>query len=938
MIDGVSFRDVKIGAALVIPDTNDGVEIQLRFQESSRTTPQRSWYSFAVESISNDRWRLHCEGLIAPQTSDSYRDKSSPVEISKLTQRITSRKWYEEFHRVGFQYQGTFQALGQVRTNRKYPHAAAAVQTSVESSIMPSESRYILHPSAIDACLQLIIISINAGQYRKMAHGVVPIQMEEVNMWFPNSEAGSTGSAVAWTDEFNGRYFNTHTKMFTESGQLVLDVKSLRCVAYEAAVPQDDPSTKSREPYSKVIWKPDIETLTTTQAAQIYSDIRSAPHCMGKLVELLNHKAPIAKIFFPVEPENLILNECVQYLASSATITVGSISGDLSEAIKCTSRQMNPATISSSPAEWSKSEIKDVDLVVVGNEVTRQASAEDFVRGLTYYLSKGSNVILSLEDGDFAERINHLELPPPRIRFELQGNTIMLFGPKQYQNAAIDSAEALTIFTPREPPASLDALVHKLEVGGYLVRVKDLTQFSAARDEKIILYDIEGTMLSHLNADNFDTFRTILCSNKPTIWLTAGVVDGRSIFGGMTQGFLRAIRSEQATAKILHFDIDSAENLESSASVLQKKLQNITSKDTGHDTEFHLRKGVSHICRIVPSEEFNRKFSSSQKPNKEAPLPAKIPLQGEICDREIVFSEASAMLQDVGPDHVRLQVLSSEFMPKDLQVPPDGPRLILGEVLQVGDNTNQLLVGQKAFSWTKDIYCTIVDVPISMLTKCRGLDNARVVPTVATFCRTLNTIQRSSKLRENDHLLLLPAPKVVIQIISILSRRIGFKITIVAENEAQRSHYHTLEQLQSHQIILPDISEIKSCSKSFTAVIANDFGTFSQDVWRYISPTACFALNGTTLDQTPDALPLTRGASFLSTSLDTLYKYDKVALGDTLMRSVEFVEELSNPIVHELPVFDAGSLGSLSDESIISFNYGETVITVCTSFRYTHVD
>lgn len=62
-----------------------------------------------------------------------------------------------------------------------------------------------------------------------------------MNLWFPNDEAGSNGHAVAWTDEFNGRYFNTHTQLATESGELVLDVKCMRCVSYEAAAPQIAP-------------------------------------------------------------------------------------------------------------------------------------------------------------------------------------------------------------------------------------------------------------------------------------------------------------------------------------------------------------------------------------------------------------------------------------------------------------------------------------------------------------------------------------------------------------------------------------------------------------------------------------------------------------------------------------------------------------------------
>lgn len=162
-VEGVMLRDINISTALVIPETDDGVEIQLRLQEDLKSTATSAWYSFAVESIANDRWTLHCEGRIAACQSSHQSDPSSPVDVSKLTQRVSSKRWYEAFHRVGFQYQNSFQPLHQVRTNQKYHHASAQVKTAIESGMMRAESRYVLHPSTIDACLQLIIISINSG-------------------------------------------------------------------------------------------------------------------------------------------------------------------------------------------------------------------------------------------------------------------------------------------------------------------------------------------------------------------------------------------------------------------------------------------------------------------------------------------------------------------------------------------------------------------------------------------------------------------------------------------------------------------------------------------------------------------------------------------------------------------------------------------------------
>ncbi len=101
-IDGVTLRDVDIKTALVIPQKDNGIEIQLRFQELATTEKATTWYSFAVESIMEDRWTTHCEGRIAANHHIplSARKLDSPVDLSKLTQRVPGRRWYEAFNEL----------------------------------------------------------------------------------------------------------------------------------------------------------------------------------------------------------------------------------------------------------------------------------------------------------------------------------------------------------------------------------------------------------------------------------------------------------------------------------------------------------------------------------------------------------------------------------------------------------------------------------------------------------------------------------------------------------------------------------------------------------------------------------------------------------------------------------------------------------------------
>ena len=295
-VSSVTLRDIVIKVALVVPETDDGIEIQLRLQHlaQAEAADDPSWYLFAIESISEGRWNLHCEGTIAA----NFRPQHSPgnfcdISHSRLTQRVPGKRWYDAFHRVGFEYGPSFQRLESIRTDGKNREAAADVEVTAQSGLMNGESRYILHPSTVDACLQLAIISINAGLYKEMLWGVVPIQIEEVSLWLPDDQVNSRGHALAYTNDHDGRYFNSHTRLLTESGKVVLDIKSLRFVAYESAIPQQSLVPKERRPYMGVSWKPEITSLTARSVVQEYPELKSELDFFCKMAELLDHKIPI---------------------------------------------------------------------------------------------------------------------------------------------------------------------------------------------------------------------------------------------------------------------------------------------------------------------------------------------------------------------------------------------------------------------------------------------------------------------------------------------------------------------------------------------------------------------------------------------------------------------------------------------------------------------
>ena len=254
---GMKFRDIHIQKALLIPESDEGVEIHTRLQQAAT-----DWYMFTVESVDNGVWTLHSTGKIQKQTVDASKKKpSSPYKLSQLHQQVPGKRWYKSFRRVGFQYGSNLQTMDSVRCNGKDRVAVAGVQVQTECGSIDQESRYMLHPATIDGCLHVVIAAVHKGLHKEMPWGVVPLEIEEMTINFPTDDLNTEGQCTAWTDKVWDRYFNENVQLFGSSGKCIVDIKNLKLVMYDAAVPAKLTEPRPKEPYRQVVW----ETASSAQ-------------------------------------------------------------------------------------------------------------------------------------------------------------------------------------------------------------------------------------------------------------------------------------------------------------------------------------------------------------------------------------------------------------------------------------------------------------------------------------------------------------------------------------------------------------------------------------------------------------------------------------------------------------------------------------------------
>ena len=908
--EGVKLRDVDIRTALVVPDDDDGVEVLLNLQVP--TEPTSDWYNFSVESPGADgEWTIHCNGRISAIGSrkDTQTSDKTPVDEAALTQRVSGQRWYNAFHRVGFNYGKTFQQLRHARTARTLHHAAGDVtvrQTYPEE--MQGESRYLMHPTSIDACLQLIIISINSGKHKEMSCGVVPTRLEEVILFPAKVDPDScVGHAVAWTDVFEGRRFNTHVQLSGGENDLLLDIKNLTCTAYEAALPAvsgkvNGTEAKGPEPFSIMSWKPDIEALRDEDLNVLWPDNPSEMEKIKRCIDLIGHNRTLSKVFVVasdcVATTQALVHSILETLPESTTISVAIPTDDDKKATAVTSQlaqaRVQVNTWVADPENWEIASAGTHDLVVVDSHVKGPPSPEHFLQ-------------LAGEDG-------WLIYPSSESTTSSCASFSLPLGEHALLHKAISSAQQIDASPNPNEVTVLSATSDRslCNYGAALARLRSqidvqekcLSEFTQGQDSHILVDDLSGAVSASMleNEADYETIKQLLISGVPMVWLTRGLRQGRPVgqsgADGIAEGLLRVIRSEQAAAKITLLDVDSDEESASVCRAIVHTLRSTATKDSGCDTEFWLHRGIMHISRVCPRDSLNRDLSQRQP--QKIPLSGLLKLVDKTEDGEFVFeSEAREELSTLGDEEVEIQVLASGWP----SFSAGSRMLVAGDIVRVGKSVAETNVGKRAVAFTYDTLRTILPTSAYSVVSevCQRLAPESLVHTLIPLCPLVSLCVSSAKLEKGDAVISLPGSEQSTEVLTKLANVMGWRLSIVSDADDTS----TVNALISSQRDL-------TVSRTVT-IIAHDFDThLTQEVWRHIPPSCrLLVLNEKPFEAALDPLPFSRGASFIPSSMRYLRESARAA-SSLLTASLNFIAahpsfriEPSDTATHFVDIEDA---------------------------------
>jgi acyl transferase domain-containing protein len=693
-IHSYTMRDVVISTATVVPDDDEGTETLFRLcpvdgkLDISQDGKTSQWYEFSASCCVYGAWKEAATGLVG-LNAKGRAVEHKPHILPATPNRDNHLDWLDKERELGVDLGPAFHHISDVYTDGKSHIVRGDMKISRECGLMEAESRYVLHPTVIDSCLQPFVEMLHKGHLDEMRCGIIPTHFGEVTIFPPTSEHMANKCLVQlWTDELGQRSYSSNVQLVGHDGTLLVDMADSRCLLYRAALPQHMQGNLQRDLYMQQTWDVDLDYISWAKEANYFSN-----KSLRVFVNTLLHKDATTQIL--CVDHNLIPTVLAELPAIRMTVAVSSEKdGELiasayamNENLKFVGRETIFLDSQKTEGKYSlvlgsdlaEEELQQVHkLMPVGGHLLLQLIRHDS----SHYKSILNSTNFAGVEQILADNIiltQALSRDPPTNGYHAPNNEITL--------------------VYRDSPTSLHVIVsNKLEQEGWKVVIQALGSVSEASDRPaILLADTESALLAQLEEQDLKGLITLTENAHAMVWVTSGgLLTADKPEYGLTAGAARTICNEKGSLDLVTVDFNPKNTTENRVADL---LIDIVYRQRKHgrngETEYCMQNDIVYIGRLVPSKSLNTRFVPDSGETTKVQMHDGLMLTAETKNGAIVYRQAAEdKPKELKADEVEIQVAALGLSAADGA--DDSAFLsheLVGTVIRIGSDVTNVAPG-----------------------------------------------------------------------------------------------------------------------------------------------------------------------------------------------------------------------------------------------------
>jgi acyl transferase domain-containing protein/ubiquinone/menaquinone biosynthesis C-methylase UbiE len=280
-VRGYQLRDIDILNALVVPETTEGVELQLSLRPcSGRALDTKGWIEFQVQSVNaENKWTDHCKGLISVEhlfegeqdlgrrrAHEGRGHPSQPLEDSAYRTRIGPHDLYASLRSGGICHGPIFQNIKSIRARKKQSITSFIIADSEATMPKHHQHQHVVHPTTLDSVFQAAYTAVpGAGN----TAGTPKVPRSIRKLWVAHGTSTLAGHPFKAYTNLNHIDSQTMTTSITVSEDTIQDgsfqppVITVDGFVYQSIgnVPVPEGDSWEQDKFAVAKWVPDISFL-----------------------------------------------------------------------------------------------------------------------------------------------------------------------------------------------------------------------------------------------------------------------------------------------------------------------------------------------------------------------------------------------------------------------------------------------------------------------------------------------------------------------------------------------------------------------------------------------------------------------------------------------------------------------------------------------------
>ncbi|PQE13570.1 polyketide synthase protein [Rutstroemia sp. NJR-2017a BVV2] len=584
------FPSITIKSALAVPPAGSQVEIvtTMKFCSISASVNFQKLADFTISSVTNGFWTEHCVGTVTKKEAGSINPS---IDEKNLQEPKSARTWYRGFQKISLNYGRAFNGLSNIGTNPRLQEAVANTDL-LPAGVSEHDSAYLVHPTAMDTCIQLALIAAHRGSLKDLKKSFVPTSMTNVSLWsWANSDqmgplTESKGKVFATGAPFGQRALVGHCQLFSSENKPLLEIENLECTQYAEAL--DELGTTDRHPYLRTVWKPDLEKI-------------DANFTVDSLLDLIVHKYPSLDICEIFGDGSSISDELQNALDGGSSLhryksyTLHSLEGELDLQPTRLKYDSFPG-VKVQKIDHEDDPEKKFHLVIL----TQPRVDESTLRHCKDLLAE-DGIILLHKSGSTSEGVVESLLQSQGLQIIRQDSTFFLIGSSIVSPPQVPRE---VVLVTRNRPTDFDSNVQKClestEVTTKLLSLQDTETDVKTETTYVFIVESSGSLFHEsLTGQELVNLQAIASGAHGILWVTHGdLLAGGDPNAGLVVGLGRCLTTENPTLNFRTLDLDNRDPVQTAANI-KTVLTAVDKFGSGIDTEFMVKDGVFHVARLA---------------------------------------------------------------------------------------------------------------------------------------------------------------------------------------------------------------------------------------------------------------------------------------------------------------------------------------------------